>query len=104
MKPIAECPAAATLEGDTSESLDVADVSVGGIAFLTNEVLRQVSVGARLTLKLSLSHYGEHRVAADVRYVNPSALTGMQFADLTPEATKAIRRYVAELLERGAPS
>lgn len=104
MKPIPDCPAAAALGGERPQTLTISDVGIGGIAFETDASLRDVRVAQRLELRLSLAHYGEHSVAGEVRYVNDEGLTGVQFVDLSPEATKAIRRYVAELLERGAPS
>lgn len=104
MKPLSECPVSAVLIGDPPEQLSVSDVSVGGIAFVTEGSLKLATVGQRISLRLTLAHYGEHVVTADVRWVDEEALTGARFVDLSPEATKAVRRYVAELLERGAGS
>lgn len=104
MRPIPDCPASAVLIGEITEALTISDVGVGGMAVATTGIMRGVQVGQRLELRISLARYGEHVVAVSVRYVLEGGLTGLQFVDLTPEATKAVRRYVAELLERGAPS
>jgi hypothetical protein len=104
MKPIPDCPASAVLLGANPEALTISDVGVGGIAFQTQGSLKTVRVNQRLELRVSLARYGEHTIAAEVRHMNDEGLTGAQFVDLSPEATKAIRHYVAELLQRGAPS
>jgi hypothetical protein len=104
MKPIPDCPASAVLLGANPEALTISDVGVGGIAFQTLGSLKTAKVNQRLELHVSLARYGEHNIFAEVRYVNDEGLTGAQFVDLSPEATKAIRHYVAELLQRGAPS
>jgi len=104
MKPIPDCPASAVLLGDHPEALMINDVGVGGIAFQTLGSLKTAQVNQRLELRVSLARYGEHNISAEVRYVNDDGLTGAQFVDLSPEATKAVRHYVAELLQRGAPS
>jgi c-di-GMP-binding flagellar brake protein YcgR len=104
MKPIPDCPASAVRLGEHPEALTISDVSVGGIAFQTLGSLKNAQVNQRLDLRMSLARYGEHTISAVVRYVNDDGLTGAQFVDLSPEATKAVRHYVAELLQRGAPS
>jgi hypothetical protein len=105
MRPIADCPASAwLLAGEITETLAISDVGVGGMSFLTDGGLRQAKVGQRLKLKISLNRYGDHMIEAEIRHTRDVGLTGVQFVDLSPEATKAIRHYVAELLERGAPS
>jgi hypothetical protein len=104
MKPLPELPASAALSmGVISEKLQVLDVSIGGMALLVSEPIKNAKVGDRLALRISLARYGEHAVVAVVRYVTTTT-AGIEFADLTPEATSAARKYVAELLERGAMS
>lgn len=104
MKPIPDCPARAILVGEHAEPLTISDLSVGGMALVTTGALNAAQISQRLVLRLSLDRYGEHVLTAEVRYVVGGGLTGVQFVDLSSEATKAVRRYVAELLERGAPS
>jgi hypothetical protein len=104
MKPMPELPASAALSmGVIWEQLQVLDVSIGGIAFMVSEPLQAKKPGDELSLKISLARYGEHAIRAVVRYATATA-TGVEFVDLTPEATTALRKYVAELLERGAMS
>ncbi len=105
MRPLHELPATAVLlvDGRPVAALRVVDVSVGGVALAPSAEVATSEIGTRLVLRLSLSHYGEHDVAVAVRW-SADALVGTQYVDLTPAATTAVRRYVAELLERGAPS
>ncbi len=104
MKPIAELPAEATLVlGATREQIAVQDVSVGGMALFTSAFLRERKAGDEVTLHLALGAFGEHTVSAELRYVTTTA-TGVKFLELTPAASTAVRKYVAELLERGAMS
>lgn len=104
MKPLPEFPAHAYLGSNGEKgALPVSDVSIGGMALETCDLLRAHKVNDRLEMRISLARYGEHQVVAVIRYMLDS-VTGIQFVDLTPEATTALRRYVAELLERGALS
>jgi hypothetical protein len=104
MRPLPELPAHGALsQGVIWEKLAVHDVSIGGVAFVTSDPLRGYKPGDPITLRLSLARYGEHGVTAQVRYVSDS-VTGVEFTNLSPDATSAVRKYVAELLERGAMS
>ena len=105
MKPIPELPATAVLQGSglVHESLEVVDVSVGGLALATSGALENAAMGDAVTLRLGLSRYGEHTIPVTIRW-KARGLTGVEFGALEPAATTAIRRFVAELLERGAPS
>ena len=105
MRPIADLPAsAAVIAGDGSQAaILIVDVSVGGLALARDGAFRAAPAGQRVALQLSLSQYGQHRVDVDVRWA-AEAVVGVQYVDLSPAATTAVRRYVAELLERGAPS
>lgn len=104
MKPIPDLPASATLLGDSPEPLTVSDVSAGGMALVTTGSLKGLAVGARLQLRLVMARYGEHVITVEVRYQIDGGVTGTQFVDLEETAKRSIWRYVAELLERGAPS
>jgi hypothetical protein len=105
MKPIPELPASAVLLGSglVHDSLEVVDVSVGGLALATAGALEKLKSGDAVRLRIGLSRYGEHTIPAIVRWT-ARGLTGVEYGELEPAATTAIRRYVAELLERGAPS
>jgi c-di-GMP-binding flagellar brake protein YcgR len=104
MKPIPELPASAALLSEPPEPLTVSDVSAGGMALVTAGSLKGADVGKRLQLRLTMSRYGEHVIEVEVRYQILSGVTGVQFVDLQETAKRSIWRYVAELLERGAPS
>jgi len=104
MRPIHDLPATAELlgPGDARTPVGIVDVSVGGIALARGDVLNG-EPGTRVALRLSLSQYGQHEVTVDFRWC-VDAVIGAQYVDLTKPATAAVRAYVAELLERGAPS
>ena len=102
MKPTPELPARAVLavEGPVQEALTVFDVSVGGMA-LSLPGQGGTATGRRMRLHVSLGGgHGEHEIDVEIRWASPQVM-GIAFVDLTPEATTAVRRYVAELLERG---
>lgn len=104
MKPLPELPAAAKLTvGAISEVIAVQDISVGGMALGTEGALRGRKAGEKLSLQLALGAHAGYAITAEVRYVGQGTI-GFEFVDLTPEAATAIRKYVAELLERGAMS
>ena len=88
-------------DGLVHESLGVIDVSVSGIALATTPTVK-LRAGDHAKLRLSLDHYGEHVVEIVVRWTSGDAV-GVEVVDPTPEAKKAVNRYVGELLERGAP-
>lgn len=88
-------------DGLVHEALVVIDVSVSGIALATSPGVR-LRAGDQAKLRLSLDHYGEHLVDIVARWTSGDAV-GVEIIEPTPEAKKAVNRYVAELLERGAP-
>ncbi len=104
MKPIPELPASAALLRDPPEPLTVSDVSAGGMALLTAGSLKGTAVGEKLRVRLTMARYGEHVIEVEVRYQIENGITGVQFVGLEESAKRSIWRYVAELLERGAPS
>jgi hypothetical protein len=105
MKPIQELPASAVLDagGLVHEVIQVSDIGVGGIALVTAGPLERATPGELVTMTLRLARYGEHTIRAYVRW-KAGGLTGLEFHELDAPSTTAVRRYVAELLERGAPS
>jgi c-di-GMP-binding flagellar brake protein YcgR len=102
LKPTPELPARAVVavEGPFKESLTVFDVSIGGMA-LSHPGEGGTAVGRRMTLTLTLTGQGEHSVDCEIRWASAQVI-GIAFVDMTPEVTQAVRRYVADLLERGA--
>mgnify|MGYP001358366364 CR=1 FL=1 len=105
MRPLPELPISVIRigEGAIHESLEVIDASIGGLALATEGSLVSARIGDRFSIRMSLAKYGEHQVDVVVRWSAPQQ-TGVELTDLGPEPTAAIRKYVAELLERGAPS
>jgi hypothetical protein len=105
MRPLPELAATAELIGSDGgrAALHVVDVSVGGLGLARDSALRFAEVGRKLALTLSLAQHGTHDVQVEVRWASDS-IVGVQFVGLSPTATTGVRRYVAELLERGAPS
>lgn len=97
-KPIPALPARAVraLDAIMKESLEIVDLSVGGMALANVDA----PLGATLTITLTLHGYGEHVVDATVRWASRGCI-GVEFVDPSDEAAHAIQRYVAELLERG---
>lgn len=107
MRPISDLPARAHLlgEGDPVE-LRVWDVSVGGLAVVADDAVAQLQPGARAKLRLDVGRYGSFEVEVVVRHRggDQSGTIGMELVDPPSEVTGSVGRYVAELLERGAPS
>lgn len=99
MKPTPSRPARAVREIDTllNESIEILDISVGGMALADTSL----AVGALTRLKLSLDGHGEYFVDVEVRW-SANAVSGVTFVSPSPPAAQAIQKYVAELLEIGA--
>ncbi len=105
MRPISELPARARLLGGEDLALRVWDVSVGGLAIVADPRIAHLGPGDRTRLHLDLGRYGAFDLDVEVRHRGGDTGTvGMQLVSPPPEVTTAVGRYVAELLERGAPS
>jgi hypothetical protein len=98
-KPDPSLPARAvrTVDALLRESLDVIDISVGGMALAT----RPIDVGTRMTLTVTLGAEPERAIEVEVRWA-ATGMIGVEFVDPSHETSHAVQRYVAELLERGA--
>lgn len=92
-------PARAILSVDAllRESLDVVDISVGGMAL----VMKPTEAGARMKLTVTLGSDVEHVLDVEVRWA-AMGMVGVEFIDPSPATAQAVQKYVAELLERGA--
>lgn len=99
VKPVPALPARAvrTVDAILRESLDVIDISVGGMAL----AMRPVDVGTRLALSLTLGSDAEQPIDVEVRWA-AVGMVGVEFVNLSHDMAHAVQRYVAELLERGA--
>lgn len=106
IQPSADLPARVSLlrDGAAVESFDAHDVSLGGLALFTAGSLRTAQPGAELALRIDLGRYGSHDVRAVVRHrsLSEMGITGIELLEPGSEVTTALRRYVAELMERGA--
>ncbi len=101
LKPTADAPARAVLasSGLMREVLDVVDISIGGVA-LGSPALRGMQPGQPFAVALVLGTHGEHVLQVVVSWASAETV-GAAFVESSPEASQAIGRYVAELLERG---
>lgn len=100
VRPLPDLPVHAVLEG--GGPLQVVDLSSGGLALLAMGDVMAARVGERVSLRVELAQYGSHRVSAEVRHGSDTGVIGVQFRDVPPPVAQALRRCVAELLERGA--
>ena len=84
-------------------SLQVVDISLGGIGILVSHLLGELAVGDELKLKMSVNGGEPFAVEAVIRHTGPPGfgVCGAQFRDLSDAARTAIRRCVSDLLERG---
>jgi hypothetical protein len=98
-KPTPALPAQVlqTISPAITESLDVVDISVSGLALLHG--LKAEPVGSTMKLRLVLPG-GTHAIEGIVRWV-ANGMLGLELVDPAEETAKAVRRYVGELLERG---
>ncbi|MEM9071855.1 MAG: PilZ domain-containing protein [Myxococcota bacterium] len=86
----------------SNSALDIVDVSIGGFGFLIRE--HALEVGQELTLEVRLPRQDSFEAKAAVRHVRSGSgkdMGGVQLLELTPDQATKLRRYVAELLERG---
>lgn len=103
VKPTPDLPARVALgDGPVREALDVVDVSLGGMA-LSSPALRNTTPGTRLKLMLGLGSGREHGIEVIARWTS-AEVAGVELIEPSREVTDAIRRYVAELMERGNAS
>ena len=101
VKPTAELPARVALGVDSvlREIVEVHDVSVGGL-LLGSKQLASMAPGSRVRVEVMLGSFGDHLVEVEVRWAKGEAV-GVQLVEPAAEAGQAIRKYVAEHLERG---
>lgn len=105
LRPTHDLPARARLlDGDVE--MQVWDVSVGGLAVVDPKGPHRWDPDTRHRIHLDLGRYGAFDLDVLVRHrtENATGTVGMQLVDPPREATVAMGRYVAELLERGALS
>lgn len=103
IRPLPELPARVRRTDGAGMELELFDVSIGGLGFVTERGFVDSRRDERIPIRLELGRYGVYDVVAVVRHVGPST-TGTEIDAPTPALTTALGRYIAELLERGAPS
>jgi hypothetical protein len=87
-------------EGAVFNRVSVVDVSLGGLGLLVEPPVDQYKTGALMDLRVAPPEVAPFRVTAIVRHAGQS-VCGVEFQNLDGPALAAIRRSVAELLERG---
>lgn len=103
LKPTPDLPVYVALAGDglLRESLDVIDLSVGGLALSSSPALAGTQPGQRLKLHLTLGKSAEHAVEVVARWTS-SVGVGVELVDPPAKMAQELTKYIAELLERGA--
>jgi PilZ domain len=104
VKPTSDLPVRVALAGDglVRESLDVMDLSVGGLA-LSSPALANTKPGERLRLHLTLGTSAEQVIEVVTRWISPEG-AGVELVDPSARTAQDLSRYIAELLERGGSS
>jgi hypothetical protein len=82
-------------------SVQVVDLSVGGLGLLVSEDLGHKRAGDRLRLRLALPEQESLEMSGVVRHIGSRGICGVQFHEPTESAMAHVRAAVAELLERG---
>ncbi len=107
IRPLPELPAQVVrLTEGGDEAFEVADVGLGGFALRTAGSLLALHPGDEIDARIHLDHYGTFQVRAAIRHRSASeaGLTGIELLAPPTQVLTALRRYFAELMERGAPS
>ena len=103
VRPTQELPLTVTLESDAGDGtvVGVLDISHGGFGLHATGPLLEVKAGDRLHLRLEAMGKSA-TVLAEVRHNGAKAgTTGVMFVDIEDPAKRLIRRYIAEMFERG---
>ncbi len=100
-KPVPELPARVLYEvmPTITEALDVVDISVSGLAVAVDQGVKLETTSPPLKLKLSLPD-ATHPIEGRVRWTAHGVI-GIELVEVPADTTRAIQRYVGELLERG---
>jgi hypothetical protein len=88
------------VEGALFLRVQVVDVSLGGLGILIEPPVDAYQLGGALELRLTTPEAEPLRVKAIVRH-RARGVCGVEFQELSEPALAALRRGVAELLERG---
>lgn len=88
------------IEGAVYSRVQVVDLSLGGVGILIEPPVDGYALGSSLELRIATPEAEPVRVSAVVRH-RARGVCGAEFQGLSEEALAALRRAVAELLERG---
>ena len=88
------------VEGAVFSRVEVVDLSLGGLGILIEPPVDAYPLGASLDLRVGTPEAEPVRLKAVVRH-GARGVCGMEFQNLDEAALAALRRAVAELLERG---
>ena len=91
---------AAVCEGTVFTTVQIVDLSLGGIGLLLEPPIDSVAMGGSFELKISTPESSPVRARVVVRH-QARGVCGAQFETLSEKASLAIGRAVSELLERG---
>jgi hypothetical protein len=88
------------VDGAVFSRVEVVDLSLGGLGILIEPPIDTRELGAALELRVGTPEAEPVRVKAVVRH-RARGVCGVEFQNLDEAALAALRRAVAELLERG---
>ena len=88
------------IEGAVYSRVQVVDLSLGGVGMLIEPPVDRYPVNEALELRIGTPEAESVRVTALVRH-RARGVCGAEFRGLSEDALAALRRAVAELLERG---
>lgn len=103
VRPDHDLPVGLAIAGDVDVPLDVLDASIGGFGFLYRDSL-ELEVGRDVQVRVTLPRMDAFTTTAKVRHIRSgsgSDRAGIHLPELDEDQTRALRRYVAELFERG---
>jgi hypothetical protein len=88
------------VEGAVFSRVEVVDLGLGGLGILIEPPIDRCELGAALELRIGTPEAEPVRVHAVVRH-RARGVCGVEFQNLDEAPLAALRRVVAELLERG---
>ena len=90
-------------DGMISQSLQVMDVSLGGLALIVDDALMTRNVGDVMPIHWKTTGGGAVELPAVIRHkaATEGGICGVEFEDLSDSALNVLERYVTEMFERG---